>query len=126
MSFSEKENLSFSIIGILYDVYNELGFGYQEKYYYRAVKIKLLSKGYTVKEQLLVPLSIDGQSIGRYFLDFLISNNLETIILEMKIANEVYSQHIRQVLAYLKANNLHLGLIGAFSKHGVIVKRVIL
>jgi len=49
----QPEILSRAIIGVLFDVYNELGFGYQEKYYYRAIKLKLLAKGFKVEEQLL-------------------------------------------------------------------------
>jgi GxxExxY protein len=125
METPDPEALSYIIIGVLYDVYNELGFGYQEKYYYRAIKEKLLAKGLTVVEQLFSRITIGDKIIGRYFLDFLVSNDKEKIVLEMKIANEVYPQHIRQVLGYLKANKLKLGLVGVISKNGVIVKRVI-
>ena len=121
----KPESLSGVTIGILFDVYNELGFGYQEKYYYRAIKLKLLAKDLKVQEQLLSRITIEGVNIGRYFLDFLISSEEEKLVLEIKVANEVYPQHIRQVLGYLKANKLKLGLVGVFSKHGVIVKRVI-
>ena len=46
-------------------------------------------------------------------------------MLEIKVADRVYTQHIRQVLAYLKANGLRVGIIGVFSPHGMIIKRVI-
>ena len=115
-------DISFGIVGSVYEAYNELGFGYQEKYYYRGVKIKLLAKGYLVKEQLFVPLTVDGKSVGRYFLDFLVN---DVIVLEIKVANEVYPQHIKQVLGYLKANNLKLGIIAVISKNGVIIRRVV-
>lgn len=117
--------LSYYVIGVLYEVYNELGFGYQEKYYYRGIKNKLVALGYKVTEQLLTPISVGGKTIGRYFLDFLIDNGQEKLVLELKVAEKVYPQHIRQVLGYLKANKLKLGLIGVISTHGVIVKRVI-
>jgi GxxExxY protein len=117
--------LSFYIIGILYEVYNELGFGYQEKYYYRGIKNKLVEKGYKVKEQLLTSITVGGKIIGRYFLDFLIENGEEQLVLELKVAEKVYPQHIRQVLGYLTANNIKLGIIGVFSTQGVVIKRVI-
>ena len=121
----DPTDLSYIIIGVLYDVYNELGFGYQEKYYYRAIKLKLLAKALQVKEQLLTRIVIEGKIIGRYFLDFLVSNEKEKIVLEIKVANEVYPQHLRQVIGYLKANDLKLGLVAVISKNGVLVKRVI-
>src|SRR6266404_5087406 len=114
MEVENPENLSYQIIGILYEVYNELGFGYQEKYYYRAIKNRLLVKGFKVAEQLLSRILSDRKIIGRYFLDFLVSNENENIVLEIKVANEVYPQHIRQVLGYLKNNKLRLGLVAVF------------
>lgn len=125
MEQTNPEDLSYIIIGILYEVYNELGFGYQEKYYYRAIKLKLLAKRLKVEEQLLSRIIVENKIIGRYFLDFLVSDKKEKIVIEIKVANEVYPQHIRQVLGYLKNNDLKLGLVAAFSKHGVIIKRVI-
>jgi GxxExxY protein len=111
-----------NIIGVLYSIYNELGFGYQEKHYYRGIKIKLLEKGFKVDEQLGCAIEISGKIIGRYYLVFLISDE---IVLVIKVADLVYPQHIKQVLGYLKAKNLKLGLIGVISKNGVIIKRVI-
>jgi GxxExxY protein len=113
---------SYKIVGIIYKVYNELGFGYQEKYYYRPIKDELIQAGFSVKEQLLTPLLYNDKSIGRYFLDFLING---CIVLEIKVANQVYPRHIKQVLGYLKANNLKLGIIAVLNKDGVIIKRVL-
>jgi len=109
----------------LYDVYNELGFGYQEKYYYRAIKRKLVAFGFAVKEQLHTKIIVEGKIIGRYFLDFLINDKNNSVVLELKVADQVYPQHIRQVLGYLKANNLKLGIIGVYTTQGVKIKRVI-
>lgn len=117
-----SSELTHRIIGVLYDTYNSIGFGFQEKHYYRAIKIKLTEAGFKVQEQLLNRILIDGKIIGRYFLDFLIDDQ---IILEIKVANGVYPAHIKQVLHYLRANNLKLGLVAVFSKDGVIIKRVI-
>lgn len=114
--------LSYKIVGSVYEAYNELGFGYQEKYYYRAIRIKLEAKGLQVQAQLHTPLRTEGQSIGSYYLDFLVEN---TVVLEIKVADHIYPQHIKQVLGYLKAHNLHLGIITVISKYGVISKRII-
>lgn len=118
----ETNQLTHQIIGTVYHVYNDLGFGYQEKYYYRSIKNGLLKLGMKVEEQLHTPLKHDDKIIGRYFLDFLIN---DLVVLEIKVANQVYPQHIRQVLGYLKAHKLHVGLITVIGKHGVIVKRVL-
>ncbi len=113
------------IIKVLYDTYNELGFGYQEKYYYRAIKLKLTALGFKVQEQLLTKILVKGKIIGRYFLDFLIDDGKDKVVLELKVADQVYPQHIRQVLGYLTANKLKLGIIGVFTTQGVKIKRVI-
>jgi GxxExxY protein len=113
---------SYLIVGILYDIYNELGFGYQEKYYYRAIKNRLIKAEFKVKEQLPTKLVSDGKIIDRYFLDFLID---DCIVLELKVAEMIYPRHIKQVIGYLKANNLNLGILAVFSKSGVIIKRVL-
>ena len=75
---------------------------------YRGIKIKLIEKRLKVTEQLAHTLKISDKPIGRYFLDFLIENEKDKLILELKIAEKVYPQHIRQVLAYLKAHNLKI------------------
>ena len=62
--------LSYKIIGVLYDVYNTLGFGYQEKYYYKAIKEELRNNKLTFKEQVHIPLQYKNVSIGKYFADF--------------------------------------------------------
>lgn len=116
---------SYSIVGAAIKVYNELGFGYQEKYYYRGLKKALEDLGFKVTEQLWTPLIFEGQSIGGYYLDFLVEKGACKIIIELKIANAVYHQHIKQVFGYLKANNLKLGIIIVFTTHGLISKRVL-
>ena len=120
-----SEQFTGKIIKVLFDTYNELGFGYQEKYYYRAIKLKLLVLGLNVQEQLLTRIIVEGKIIGRYFLDFLVSDANNKVVLELKVADQVYPQHIRQVLGYLKANDLKLGLVGVFTTQGVKIKRVI-
>ena len=113
---------SYKIVGVIIEVFKTLGYGYQEKYYYRAIKLALLKAGFKVSEQLFTPLLFNGQSIGRYYLDFLIN---DLIVLEIKVSNQIYPRHIHQVLGYLKAKNLKLGIIAAFTKDGVIFKRVV-
>ena len=113
---------SYKIVGIIIKVFKDLGYGYQEKYYYRAIKEALIQAGFLVEEQVLTKLVYAGKSIGRYYLDFLVN---KTIVLEIKVSNEIYPRHIKQVLGYLTANNLKLGIIAAFTKNGVVFKRVV-
>ena len=70
MSEALYSSESYEIIGCIFSVFNELGYGYQEKYYYRAIKNRLLAKNFDVEEQLYTPLISDSKSIGGYYLDF--------------------------------------------------------
>lgn len=114
--------LSYRIVGILFDVYNELGYGYQEKYYQRAVKRLLNKEKIKHQKELSCPLSMAGKSIGRYQLDFLVDDK---IVLELKVADSFYPRHIKQVLGYLKANNLKLGILAIFTKDGLKYRRIL-
>lgn len=115
-------DLSYKIVGILYEVYNKLGFGYQEKYYQRAVKLKLECSKIKFKKERMNRLEIEGKTIGRYFVDFVIDDK---VVLELKIANDFYKKDINQVLGYLKATGLHLGILTIFTKDGLQYKRIV-
>lgn len=116
---------SYEIVGAAIKLYNELGFGYQEKYYYRGLKNAFEDLGFKVSEQLFTPLVAGEKPIGRYYLDFLVEKGEAKIVVELKVANEIYLQHIKQVYGYLKAHSLKLGILVVFSKKGVLTKRVL-
>ncbi|MBU2539719.1 GxxExxY protein [Patescibacteria group bacterium] len=114
--------LSYQIIGILFDVSNKLGYGYQEKYYQKAVSTRLKETNLLFKEQVPIEISFDKNPIGRYFLDFLIENK---IILEIKKMDKFLKNNTDQVYAYLKATGLELGILANFTKKGLQFKRII-
>jgi GxxExxY protein len=116
---------SYKIVGAAMSLFNELGFGYQEKYYYRGLLNKFVKLGYKVTRQLFTPLMADGKSIGRYYLDFLLEREGIKIVVEVKVADAIYLQHIKQVYGYLKANHIRLGLVLVISKNGILYKRVV-
>lgn len=116
------EDLTKEIIGLTFETYNNLKFGYQEKYYQRAFEELLKEKGIPYKKELSVPIEFKGKIIGRYYIDFLIEDKL---VVEFKVGKEIRDQYIQQVLAYLKTNNLRLGLIALFTQKGAIIKRII-
>lgn len=113
--------LSYKIIGILFSVFNELGYGYQEKYYQRAVAKFLISEKIKFNKELSCPLVVRGESIGRYQLDFLINDQ---IVLELKVADDFYPRHIKQVLGYIKHNKIKLGILAIFTKNELKYKRI--
>ncbi len=62
--------LSYKIVGVLSDVYNELGYGHPEKTYQKAIAVKLKNSSLQFAEQLYAPVLIDGVVIGKNFFDF--------------------------------------------------------
>ena len=72
---------SYQIVGILFEVFKQLGNGYQEKHYQKAVAEELKRSGLRFKEQVSMPLLYKEKKIGNYFLDFLVEDK---IIVELK------------------------------------------
>lgn len=114
--------LSYKIVGILYDVCNRLGSGYQEKYYQKALAIEFKKAEINFTEQVRIPLIYDGERIGSYSLDFLIDNK---IALEIKKDNRFSRSNIDQVIAYLKAFKLKLGILANFTHEGIKYRRIL-
>lgn len=114
--------LSYQIIGILFSVFNSLGYGYKEKYYQRAIAIELKNLGIKFNERVSMPVLFKDQIIGRHFLDFLIDDK---IILEIKQGDKFARADINQVLGYLKTTNLKLAILARFSRKELIFKRLV-
>lgn len=114
--------LSYKIVGILFEVHTQLGNRYQEKYYQRAVEVKLKNKRIDYKREIAVDLTIDGERIGKYFLDFLIDDK---IIVELKVKSALVKNDFRQISAYLKSSNLKLGILANFYGNRLEYKRVL-
>ncbi len=116
------KDLSYKIIGILYDVHNKIGGGHKEIYYHHAVKMALDQNNLGYKEELFLPLIYNKKKIGKYFIDFLIENK---IVLELKRGDYFNKQDINQVYGYLQSSKLTLGILANFTKHKVRIKRIV-
>lgn len=121
MEIVEKD-LSYKIVGILFEVHNELGPKYQEKYYQRAVEKMLQKSGLIYKREVLVDLYFQGEKIGKYFLDFVIENK---IVLELKTEPYFTKEHYKQVRSYLQSANLELGILANFRSKSLVYKRIL-
>lgn len=115
------KDLTYKIIGVLFEVYNKLGYGYQEKYYQKAIAALLKKRNVKFREQIYVPLMFNSKRIGKYFLDFLIEDK---IVLEIKKSGNFQRNNIEQIYAYLKASGLKLGILANFTKTEVKIKRI--
>lgn len=114
--------LSYKIVGILFKVHSTLGGRYQEKYYQRAVGVALREEGVQFEKEIMVDLTFGKTKIGKYMLDFLVEGK---IILELKTKPEFDKEDFRQIMAYLKARNLRLGILANFRGEKLIYKRIL-
>ncbi|MBI5529904.1 MAG: GxxExxY protein [Candidatus Doudnabacteria bacterium] len=115
----------YEIVGILMEVYKKLGSGYQEKYYQRGIAEELRLRNKKFAEQVAVPLLYKEKKLGTYFLDFLVEIGDAKIVVEIKKDDHFSKHNIEQVVGYLKATNLKLGILANFTPKGVRYKRII-
>ena len=117
-----QKELSYKIMGILFAVHTQLGNRYQEKYYQRAIEEGLKQSKLNFKKEIAVGLKYNNKKIGKYFLDFLIEN---VIILEVKAVPSLRPKDFSQVMAYLRANNVELGILANFRTESLSYKRIL-
>lgn len=115
------ETIPDQIISAYYAVYNELGHGFLEKVYENALAIELRRRGLTVKQQLPVAVFYQGEIVGEYFADLLIEN---CVIIELKAADRIADKHSAQLMNYLKATDVEVGLVLNFGDEPKFVRKI--
>lgn len=116
------KELSYKIVGIIFEVYNELGYGYQEKYYEKAIEKSFIKMNIKFRKQVPYKVLFKNEEIGRYYLDFLVEDK---IVLEIKKGKYFPKRNVEQVKGYLKATNLKLAILVNFTPNGVKFFRVL-
>jgi GxxExxY protein len=109
-------------MGVLFEVYNALGYGYQEKYYQRAIALALKNCKLSFREQVPAKVKFQGEVIARVLFDFLIEDKM---VLEIKKSDRFSKTEISQLHGYLKASGLKLGILVHFTKDGIKYKRIL-
>jgi GxxExxY protein len=104
----KHSELTEQIIGVFYEVYNELGFGFLEAVYEEAMVLVLKSKGINVKSQVPVPVWFRGCKIGAYEADLVVEGR---VIIELKAGKALDSSHEAQLLNYLRSTEIEVGLL---------------
>ena len=104
--------LSYQLIGILFDVHNTLGYGYLEKYYQKAIAALLKKLKIPFREQVLVEIKIGNEVIAKGYADFIID---EKIILEIKKGDSFRKNNMDQLYSYFKMTGLKLGILANFT-----------
>ena len=116
------KELSYTIVGIAFAVYNELWYGFKEKHYENAVAVQFSVNGITHHRQVPYNVRMNGRVIGRYYLDFLVEDK---VMVELKKGRYFAPQNINQVKQYLAATGLQLAILVNFTPDGVRFFRVL-
>jgi GxxExxY protein len=115
----EARALTEKIIGCAYKVHNTLGAGFLEKVYTNALRIELERLGLRVKQQEPIAVYYEGQSVGEYYADLWVE---ERVIVEIKAVVTLDKSHESQLVHYLVATGVDVGLLINFGP-SVQVKR---
>ncbi|WFE82749.1 GxxExxY protein [Parabacteroides chongii] len=109
------------IIGAFYKVYRTLGYGFLERVYQNALYYELMRLGLDCKVQYPIQVYYEGHIVGEYVADMLINNHL---ILELKSVETLSQAHEFQLINYLKATRIEVGLLLNFGEHAQVKRKV--
>lgn len=118
LKYKEENDLSYTIIGAIYDVYNKLGPGLLESVYEAALAYELKKRDLKVERQIEVPILYDGKRIDTDLrLDILVE---DLVIVELKSVLEMKDVFYLQIDIYLKLTGKHLGLLVNFNTDDIV------
>jgi GxxExxY protein len=115
------EELTHDILRACFDVINELGAGFLESVYEKALLISLQQKGLTATAQVPLEVTFRGQNVGQFYADILVEN---TIIVEIKAVKAILPEHQAQLINYLKATGKDTGLLVNFGNPKLEYRRL--
>jgi GxxExxY protein len=122
MPLVASKDASYNIIGCAMAVHNELGPGLREGIYQRALAVKMDAAGFVHEEERRVQVFIDGCDVGLLYLDHLVD---ESVIVEVKaLKHKLTDDEIGQVITYLAATGLKVGLLLNFAGKSLEYKRI--
>jgi len=117
----KQEKLTEEVIGACFEVANELGSGFLESVYEKALLIALRKKNINVVTQAPVTVTFRGQQVGSFFADLLVEDE---VIVELKAVKALVPEHLAQVINYLKATGLETALLVNFGSRKVEYRRL--
>lgn len=105
--------LTQKIIGVFFEVYNELGPGFLESVYHKSLALALDAVGLSVRSRIDIPVWFRGHQVGHFEGDILVE---QCVLLELKAARALDSSHQAQLLNYLRATDIEVGLLLNFGR----------
>lgn len=115
------QELTDQVIKAFYKVYNTLGFGFLERVYQNALFIELRNQGFKCETQKQIKVNYEGFEVGIYYPDIIVN---DVLILELKATETVVEEHELQLINYLKATEIELGLLLNFGKKPEVKRKI--
>jgi len=115
------KKLTGHIIECFYNVYNHLGYGFLEKVYENALLKELQKQGLKCTTQMPIKVYYDNTIVGKYFADLIVN---EKVIIELKASENLTKAHEIQLINYLKATNVKVGLLFNFGKKSQLRRKI--
>jgi GxxExxY protein len=115
------KDISDRVLRAFYTVYNTLGYGFLEKVYEKAMLIELNAMNLYCECQKPVKVYYSDRQVGDYYADIVVEGK---VIIELKAAEALVEANERQLLNYLKATDIELGLLLNFGKEPVFIRKV--
>ncbi len=114
-------DLTEKILQCVHDIHKKLGYGFMEKVYENALTIVLQKAGLMAIQQAPISVMFEGHVVGEYIADILVDNK---VVIELKAVAELSSIHEVQLVNYLKASGLRVGLLINFGPKLKIMRKV--
>ena len=116
------KDLTEKIIGVCFEVINELGAGFLESVYQKALVVALMQAGLMVQAQVPLKVVFRGQGVGECIADIIVEGQ---VVLELKSGKALNAEHEAQLLNYLKATGMKVGLLLNFGRPKLEWKRLV-
>jgi GxxExxY protein len=115
------EDITHKLIEACFEVINELGAGFLESVYQQALLIALAQKGLRARSQAPISVMFRGQSVGEFYADIFVEDK---VIVELKAISALTPAHKAQLINYLKATGIDVGLLVNFGQQRLEYKRL--
>jgi GxxExxY protein len=117
----KHSDLTRQILRAFFNLHTELGYGFSEKVYENSLAIFLRELGMKVQQQVPIHVYYHGQAVGEYIADMLVN---DIVMLELKAVSKINEDHAAQLLNYLKATDIEVGLVLNFGQTAEFRRRV--
>ena len=116
-----EQELTERIIGVFYSVYNELGAGFLESVYENAMVLALREVGLGIEQQVVLAVGFRGSIVGEFRADIIVERR---VVLEIKAVQSLALAHQAQLINYLKASKIRVGLLLNFGPQAQFERRI--